>query len=317
MRFSKIIMAISLILLTKQSFAQSDTLGSASLNGHQFVINEFVRDPFIYTSFNLLMGYGSSDGYNFPTLNIGDYELNIRSGELFFGSLHTSYSHKINDWSMAYINFGVTGRFGSEPASMLTQGLNSITGFSYGMKFKILHTKKSMLSTEFRMKNYSISFINVFRYLKDLIEQNTTADLTQNAHILAGQIGASYAYAHNSLWGVYGSAKYFFGDSIIQGESVNQLNLGLSFDLNLYARTKIPLGINIGASSSTVPEFTLAKKSSSTIYSIQVAYVGRKDLQIGINASWFDSPLEVEGIPVTQGLETNVRNLSMIMRYFF
>ncbi len=317
MRFSKVIVLMVVLLFCKQSFAQKDTLHAPYLNGHRYVLNEFIRDPFLYTSFNLMMGYGSSSGYSFPTLTIGDVELNINSGELFFGSLHTGYTQKINDWAMGFVSFGVTGRFGSEPASMLTQGLNSITGFSYGMKFKVLRTQKSMLSTEFRMKNYGISFINVFRYLKDLIEQNPAADLTQNAHILAGHIGASYAYAHNSLWGFYGSAKYFFGDSIIPGESISELNLALAFDLNLYARTKIPLGFNIGASSTTVPEFTLARTTRSTIYSFQIAYMGRDDLQIGLNTSWFETPLEVEGLPRTEGLNTTVGNLSMVMRYFF
>ena len=299
------------------TFGQSDSLSRPYLNGHRFVVNTFVDDPFMYTSFNLMMGYGSSSGYEFPPIQIGDYELNISSGELFFGSLLAGYSQQINDWATAYVSFGFSGRFGAEPTSILTQGFNSITGVNYGMKFNVLRTRKSMLTTEFRVKNYGISYINVFKYLKDLIEENPNADITQTANILAGHLGGSYAYAHNELWGFYTSAKYFFGDSMIPGETINELNLAFAFDLNLYSRTKIPIGLNLGISSTTLPEFTLARTSRSTIYSFQIAYVGRENLQFGLSSSFFETPLEVEGVSRTDGLATTVSNLSFVMRYFF
>jgi len=237
MKYSRTIVLFLMTILSNPAYSQSDTLNRPYLNGHRFIVNEFVNDPFLYTSFNLNMGYGSSSGYDFPVVTIGDYELNISSGELFFGTLHAGYSQQINDWSMAFVNIGVTGRFGAEPTSLLTQGLNSLTGISYGMRFNVFRSKKSMITSEFRVKNYGISFINVFKYLKDLIEQNPGADLTENAHLLSGHIGLNYAYAHNDLWGFYSTVKYFFGDSIIPGNSVSELNLEFAFDLNLADRT--------------------------------------------------------------------------------
>jgi len=299
------------------SYGQTDTLSTPYLNGHRFVLNEFVNDPFMYTSFNLMMGSGISSTYNFPTIPIGDKEINIKNGDLLFGSLHAGFSQKINDWAMAYLNVGFTGRFGAEPASMLTQGLNSITGISYGMKFNLLRTQKSTLSAGFRVKNYQVSVVNVLKYIKDVIEENPTASINQNSNILAGNLGLSYAYAHNDLWGIYATGRYFFGDGVQPGDSVDEFNVALALDFDLSARTKIPIGLNMGFSSATVPEFTLANVSKSTIYSFQIAYVGRDDLQIGLTTSFFEIPLEIEGFPRTRGIETAVSNISMVMRYFF
>lgn len=159
--------------------------------------------------------------------------------------------------------------------------------------------------------------MNVLKYIKDVIEENPAADITQNSNILAGNIGLSYAYAHNDLWGIYATGRYFLGDGVVPGESINELNLAFAVDFDLSARTKIPIGLNMGFSSTTVPEFTLAKTAKSTIYSFQIAYVGRDDLQIGLTSSFFEIPLEIEGFPRTNGIETTVSNISLVMRYFF
>lgn len=317
MRYFRTLAIIAFLFNALFSYSQTDSLVTPHLNGHRFVLNDFVKNPFMFTSFNLLMGSGVSSTYDFPTIPIGDKEIDIKNGDLLFGSLHAGYSQQINDWSMAFFNVGVTGRFGAEPASMLTQGLNSITGISYGMKFNLIRRQKSMLSADFQIKNYQVSFVNVLKYIKDVIEENPAADITQNSNILAGNIGLSYAYAHNDLWGVYATGRYFLGDGVVPGESINELNLAFAVDFDLSARTKIPIGLNMGFSSTTVPEFTLAKTAKSTIYSFQIAYVGRDDLQIGLTSSFFEIPLEIEGFPRTNGIETTVSNISLVMRYFF
>ena len=174
-----------------------------------------------------------------------------------------------------------------------------------------------MLSTEIEMRNQSVSRVNVYKFVKDLIENNPTADLTENVNLLAGVIGLQYAYAHNDLIGLQANNRYIVGDHVIENDQVNTLNFSFAIDLNLDARTKIPLSINTGFSSSTVPEFILDRAKRTFISTFQVTYMGRDDLQIGVNSNFFSSPLGVEELPVTQGLKSNVSNLSLVKRYFF
>lgn len=114
-----------------------------------------------------------------------------------------------------------------------------------------------MLIGELRMRTQSVSRVNVYKYIKELIEDNPAADLTEMVSILVGSIGLHYAYAYNELIGLQANIRYMIGDHVIENSEVNILNFSFAIDLNLSAKTKIPLSINAGVSSATVPEFTL------------------------------------------------------------
>ena len=137
MRKLKIIYIIFLALFSSMAYAQEDTLSRPYLNGHRFALNELITNPFIFSGFSLNMGYGQSASYDFPTFSIGNREINIKAGGLLFANLNAGYDQKINDWSIAFFNFGFVGRLGTAPASILSQGLNSLSGVSYGMRFKL------------------------------------------------------------------------------------------------------------------------------------------------------------------------------------
>lgn len=70
------------------------------------------------------MGYGESESYDYPTFSIGDREVTIKAGGLLFANLNAEYAEQINDWSIAFVNFGFIGRLGTDPTSILSQGLN-------------------------------------------------------------------------------------------------------------------------------------------------------------------------------------------------
>lgn len=85
-------------------------------------------------------------------------------------------------------------------------------------------------------------------------------------------------------FGLQANIRYMIGDHIIKNSEVNILNFSFAIDLDLSAKTKIPLSINARVSSATVPEFTLDRSKHTFISTFQLTYVGRDDLQIGVNS---------------------------------
>lgn len=305
---------LSTMCLAQEKEAKSTT---PTLNGHRFILNGYVHDPFIYTGFKMELGVGLSEDYELINLPVLGYELKLRGGNNIYTTLNAGYHQKINDWAMIYGTFGVLGRLGTETGSLVANGLNSITGSTYGMKFKLFETEKSILSTEFEVKNYNSSYVNVLQYLIDIIEDNPRAALTQNINSLYGNIGAQYAYAFNDLMGLYGTLRYSFGDSVLPGEKVNHFNYGLAFDVNLSARTDVPLGASLGVMSATIPEMTLATSPNTTMTNLRLVYTGRNDLQIGLNISTFKAKYKIYSTTVPLDIDTNVINSSLTLNYFF
>lgn len=307
-----IIFCLSLPVLAQQRESTSPKIG-----GHRFILNGYVNDPFIYSGFKMHLGAGLSEEYDLLEIPIGDTTINLRGGFNLYTSLNAGYRQKINDWAMIYFSFGVLGRLGTQTTSLLANGVNSITGSTYGMKFKIFENEKSVLSADFDVKNYNISVINVLQYIADIIDNNPRASLTQNSNSLFGTIGASYAYAINDLLGVYGTARYSFGDSVLPGKKVSDINFGLAIDIDLMARTKIPLGASLGLTSATIPEITLDTSTNTTLTNFRLVYNGRDDLQIGLNMGFFTAPFEIETRGRVFTATTRVAEFGLTLNYFF
>jgi hypothetical protein len=317
MNIKKITFIVCLLVTFSSLKAQSDSIPIPQLNGHQFVINGLISDPFIYTNLNFQMGVGVSAKFDAPPLPIGGFEFNVIGGSNVYANLNVGYTQRINNW--ASLNFGVnmSGRIGTAPSSILTQGLNSIVGSSFGMKFKLYEGKKSIISSEFQVKNYKVSAIDVLKYIQDIIANDSTADLTQNTNSLFGAIGIQYAYAHNDLLGFYGTAHYTFGDAVTTGESISQFNLGLAVDINLKARTNVPLGASLGFTTRTIPEITLRSSTETILYNFKLLYTGREDIQLGLSIQYFKNQIEIENVTLPKEITSKVTNFAFTMGYFF
>jgi len=308
---------IIISLLTIPVLAQENENKNPSLNGHDFIMNGFVQNPFIYSGFRMNFGVSMSEEYDLFDIPIGDTLVSVTGGNNLYAGLNAGYQQKINDWAMLYVDFGLLGRVGTQPTSLISNGLSTISGATYGMKFKLLETQKSMLSTGFQVKNYGLSVVNILQYIVDLVDNNPNASLNQNSNALFGNIGVQYAYAFNDLIGTYANLHYTFGDSVIPGQSVQELDFALAIDINLKSRTKVPLGINIGVASATLPEFTLAATKNTTVSNVRLVYTGRDDIQIGLNTMYYSAPFNIEAAGIPISVETNVFGSTLSFNYFF
>jgi hypothetical protein len=305
------------VLAQSQGKRDSANNDRPKLNGHEFIMNRYVQDPFIYSGFRMVFGVSISEEYDLFDIPLGDTVLTVRGGNNLYAGLNAGYQQKINDWAMLYVDFGLLGRIGTEATSLISNGLSTISGSTYGMKFKLLENEKSMLSTGFEVKNYGVSSVNILQYVVDLLDNNPDASLNQNSSALFGNVSVQYAYAFSDLIGAYGTIRYTFGDSVIPGQSVQDFGYALALDINLKSRTQIPLGFNLGITSTTIPEFTLATTTNTTLANFRLVYTGRDDLQIGLNTSFYSAPFNFEAAGIPLSVETNVFGSSLSLNYFF
>ena len=81
--------------------------------------------------------------------------------------------------------------------------------------------------------------------------------------------------------------------------------------MNLYPKTKVPLGFSLAGTVARTPELGVEDERSTVSAAFQIAYTGRDDFMIGLESSWQSLPLE----DLDQTLD--LLGTSFALRYFF
>ncbi len=317
----KFYLLIYLITSFQIGFAQDnlsvrEDLNVPTLNGHRFVQNQLIPQAFIKTTFGVIIGYGDSERIDFPTFQIADSLLIDTKGKLFFGTLGLEYNQKVKDWISLYFSYVLTARVGTEPAGVLTQGLNTFNGFRLGWKFKLWENNKNMLSLSTGLENYTGNFVNVFGYVSDVINNNPNPSVSEDVPVLNGTLGINHAVGFNSLLGMQSSVEIGYGESFVRGNTNFNYVLATSLDLNMYPKWKVPVGVNLGFAYRSAPEYLSIEKESVNIFNLVIAYTGSKDLFINLEMS--NSRLPVITRPSGENKsKVDVTDISLRMIYFF
>jgi len=250
------------------------------IGDHQFLFNSAIN-PFIVTEFEIEVGVAQTNFDFQPSILIPDSVEFRLDGEMLFLNTNFRFSHRIRHWIGFFGNLFISSRIGTEAESLLSQGINTIIGFNLGWKVKIKETEKFLLTGIIELRNEEATIISISNFINGIINGSSNPSISDNINALTGGGGIKAAYGLSSLFGLTGSMSLNYGESFSRGNSRLLFSGGLGMDVNLYNKTKVPLGFAYNFFVSSLPSF-FVEDEFSTISAFKIGYTGSKDFQFGI-----------------------------------
>ena len=285
----------ALVLLIALQGRSQDTVYFApltvpSLNGHEFVVLPLTETPMINTSFHTRLGLLSTNGIEIPLPDFLPDSLNGLSGDVLFVNLGFFYHQKIKDWIGFYAKIEVNVRSGTELGTILSEGINTLTGGNVGVVFKVIDRPRHFLSGTFEVSNYDATIINVRQFVRDLLEGAPDPSITQDAPALTVGLGARYAFAISKVIGLTALGRVLYGENIVRGDDAFRSELGASIDFNLKSKN-IPIGLALGYQLSSAPELVYVEDKSARTIAIKIAYTAAPNFLLGVELNSTSIPL--------------------------
>jgi hypothetical protein len=284
------------------------------LADHRFTTTSAVRGPFILTYFRNSLAVGMAPGSEFPLTVIDGKEIAFETGDVVFTTLVLEYQQAVKDWMGFWVNFGLAGRLGTETASLLSQGVTVVSGFRLGWLLRVMQTDNMALSGTVQVDNDSYSAVDLVGFVAGIIDDGLTEDdkLVYDSSLMIAKTGLSYAWAISRTTGLTASGTVGYGESPDRtAGSAWYFDVGAAVDFDLRREIPVPIGVAVGVRSTSVPESDLSLGNSVTTIVGRVDYIGRHDLNIGLEFSsqWQD----------IRGSDRLLRytNAGMDFRYYF
>lgn len=314
--FAILFVVTSITAQTGSSTNESnDQIKLPVLNNHRFVVNPFVRSPFIKTYLRNTIGTGVATDLNVPILIIDGEPLAGLRGDLTFLTLEFEYQYAVNDWLAVYGNVGILSRFGTEAQALIAQGVNATYGFELGWMFKLLKTDKVMLSAVAKIWNLNGTIINFYNFIQSIIDNGgLTPDnpLVFSKDYIQGGGALRVAWAPSELIGVNGLTEFAFGESIDYKRTKLFYNFAGSIDLDLNSVWSVPIGFALGGTIDTfLSSSDNSIDSKATSVFLRTSYTGRNDVLISLDFTW-------NSIPVAQSEQSlSGTSTSLNLEYYF
>jgi hypothetical protein len=261
------------------------------LGGHLFIPSEVVRDPFTATYFQISTGYGyaAATGPAFSALGT-----TFGSRDYRFGTMVQSFElqAKIFDWwavriestgllfaginGPSVLHVGATARF--TPGAGTTVSFPIGDGIRLGGTFDFGYTPDININV----------ITGIVRSLaaRDIDARNLLTD----TRLTAIQVGASVAVALHRSLGLTATADYLHvgSDTDGVGASINDVSVGLSFDFDLNAITRAPIGFILAYKLNEVE--TRDPGQATEAVDLGIFYTGVPHLVAGMDLSerWFN-----------------------------
>ena len=284
------IIILQIILLPFFIYGQVDSLSAAKrplpvLNNHYFTPTSSFPSAFMTTFFKTGIGGGLSLTQIPISLNNGETLLGTLEGENTYITADIHVQVKAKDWLSVWFRYQANARIGSSKPTILAHGVTSITGFEFGWMFRLLHTKKSQLSGTIHVINSTISSIHLLNFIKDVIHNpdSSNVSLTKMRNPLYGGAGFRYAYSFSDIFGIQAYLNTSYGESILRNnETVWKFSSGVLGSFNFIHSYGIPIGINLGYSIQKLALFDNKEEDNSKSFILKIAYTGREEYSIGL-----------------------------------
>ena len=299
------------VFLYTLAFAQSDSIKRPKVGDHTFTPVSYSNLPFTNTYLYTTTGVGQSLDLVHQLDPLDGTKLIGLQGEVSFIDIGFSYQQRVRDWLAVYISLNLSARLGTELQSILLQGVNTVSGFEIGWHIRLLESDKVALSTVVELENLHGSFINIFGFAKDIINDHPYPSLSQNIPVLAFSTGFRFAWGLNDLIGLKASTDLAYGETYVRGQNGFALGLTVALDLDFYKRYSLPLGFVISSNITSMPEIVYVQDSYAKILRAKIAYTKSPDFNLGIEFSYMKIPL------VNQENPTSTYSLALAARYYF
>lgn len=293
------ILTTSLLMMLAITMSSQDTVyvyhnTVPSLNSHKFVSQPLVRNPFMNSAFEMRMGVEGTVDLTLPLPDFLPDSINGPQGNLLFVNISFRYTQKIKDWISFYLQTSVAVRSGTELGTLLFEGVNTMIGGETGLKFNILERDKHKLAGRVSINNYSATIINMGQFVRDIIDRNPDASLTQDVPALAVGIGASYAYGITNVTGLTATSELQYGESITRGKETLRYRLGAAVDFN-WADKGVPIGLSVGYLLRSTADFIYVDNEVGHSFACKLAYTASPNFILGVEIA--SSILPVFSVP--------------------
>lgn len=285
------------------------------LNGHRFQPIGTFSDPFVRTYVRNGTAVGKAIDLETPLYDFFGEPSGSLKGDLLFLGVDFQYMNAVRDWLGLWLKFKALGRLGTNEQSLLGQGITTVTSAELGWLFKLYESRCWFLSGTVNVWNSELLSINVLDWVDRVIDEGGISPdntLVQKTPSLRSGIGVRAAYAPSDLFGFTGLLEGSFGESLDRSRSGDVfMNLGVRGDVDLRARTAVPIGFVLAYYLSTFPELGDRSSHQTETYAFRMNFTGRDDFSVG--AEWNTSRTKMPDISGT--LYSSM--LSLQLQYYF
>lgn len=176
---------------------------------------------------------------------------------------------------------------------------------------KLNEKEKYQLSGAVLVSNTSGSFIDFVQYIDDLDNNNPNPSISRSVPSTNSGIGLRYAYGLSAMFGLTLSGDIRYGEALIRGNAGFTHRLGMVVDMDLYPKTKIPIGMALSVLNTSIPENVFNETKSSNSGSLKIAFTGSPDFSLGVNINY-----QVFPVSYTED-KLNVIGAIINTRYYF
>jgi len=284
------------------------------LNGHKFITNPVVKDPFIITYVRSGLGIGQTLEFESPILIFDGKSLIALKGNLLFTTIDFEYQQTIRDWLAFSGRFQVAGRMGTEMQALLSNGVNFASGLELGWLVKLMETRKMALSGNIKVTSQAATMINLYDFVKGVIDSGkitTDNKIIQTTPLTRVFGGVRCAYAFNKVFGANAIFEIGYGSSVDRTKGQEWVtNFGVGFDADILPVTNVPFGFGIAYNNTNYQysDEVIGRPQSALL---QINYTGRDDFDIGliITYQWYQENRFNNTIKFV--------NMLLNMKYFF
>jgi hypothetical protein len=285
------------------------------LGGHRFIYNSFIKSPLITTYIQQSIGLGKTGILETPPITIGNQEYVFKIGDMAYSYLYFEYQQAIKDWIAFSANVTVLGRLGVDTRSLLSQGVSLGVGFGFNWLIKLYKSENQMLSFTIDVSNDNFTFADLHRFTQGIIDSGKFTDnnkLVTSTPSTSTELGLSYAYAFNKMFGVTANANVGYGESPERYSDAEWFFIyGGLFDIDLSVKYPVPFSIAFSYFAIVRDENTSTLLGNPQNVLFQLNYIGQHDFDIGLvfEYQWYKNPSLIQTVTFT--------NLFMDLKYFF
>jgi hypothetical protein len=265
-----------------------------SLNTHKFVPQPLIQGPFMNSAFEMRMGVEGTVDLTLPLPDFLPDSIKGPQGNLLFVNIGFRYNQKIKDWISFYLKTTISVRSGTELGTLLFEGVNTMIGGETGVKFTLLDRPKHNLAGHVAISNYNATIINLGQFIRDVIDRNPDASLTQVVPALSVGIGASYAFGITNVMGLTANTEVQYGESITRGKETLRYRMGMALDFN-WVDKGVPIGLSVAYLLRTTADFVYVDNEVGHSFAVKITYTAAPNFVLGVEIT--SSILPVFSIP--------------------
>jgi hypothetical protein len=310
-RLSLLSLVLGLLAGASPVLAQDAQGVFPQLDGHRFSPTNIVPDPWVRSYVASTLGLGQAYGIESRPIVIDGDTIPGLSGDLMFAALDLKYQQKIVDWFAFRVGYRVDARLGTDVETLLSRGVNTITGFEIGWLARLLESHNNMLSLDVRVSNKNYTTVDLYKFVEDVIEGVDPA-LVRTGPAMRAAVGVRYAHVFSNLFGIIANGEVGSAEDVARtGGDEFFYRFGGQLDFDLAAWRGIPVNLALGFRTDSYPEAPSDEVGSLNSGFVRVSYIARDDFTIGLSVGGSNVPLAGERDNMNYG------TLEFDLRYYF